>query len=94
MGSKVWQRGASPRQTVVEALKVLSNAAVEAKKEDVHIHTLYISINDPITLEPLADDAARAEGKGAILSGAAMIGEGQEGRRTRLIDNLLLGFAL
>ena len=94
MGSKVWQRGASPRQTVVEALKVLSNAAEEAKKEDVHIHTLYISINDAITLEPLADDAARAEGKGAILSGAAMIGEGQEGRRTRLIDNLLLGFAL
>lgn len=75
----------------------MAHASNTAQVDGVHLELLYITLNDPITLDNLEEEAAVATydlSKGAIISGAAMIREGGDGRATRLIDNILLGFSL
>ena len=59
----------------------------------------YIEMNDPDTFDVLPDETTMASwvsesqgrGRPAILSGAMYVGQGE--KRTRLIDNIVLGDA-
>lgn len=95
-------------KTLEAARKVVRDEAARCASEGgrINLQLDYISLNDPSTLqdlEPLALALAggdNGEGvsldtsRGAILSGAALVSEGKEGKVTRLIDNFLLGFRL
>lgn len=59
-----------------------------AKDAGVEVKLLYIAMNDPDELFDLDRDAVVAPGRGAILSGAVMLG------RTRLIDNIVFDYDL
>lgn len=99
-GEETWQRTKGDvAATLQNARSVAGHLAEEAQKDHIHIEVLYIDLNDPISLENLENlsDASTTKarsGPGAILSGAALIREGAEGKVTRLIDNVLLGFTL
>lgn len=85
------------QSTLQAARASMAHASNTAQVDGVHLELLYITLNDPITLDNLEEEAAVATydlSKGAIISGAAMIREGGDGRATRLIDNILLGFSL
>jgi pantoate--beta-alanine ligase len=71
-----------------EARRIVEEVAKEAKANDgVEVQLDFVSLNDPVTLNEV-------EGKipdvGAVFSGAMWLGE----KRTRLIDNVLLGVNL
>lgn len=57
-----------------------------AEGEGVEVKLLYFAMNDPEELYDLMGEVKR--GRGAVLSGAVMLG------RTRLIDNLVFDFEL
>ncbi|UZJ51220.1 hypothetical protein CBS101457_000540 [Exobasidium rhododendri] len=81
--------------TLKAAHKVAQAAIMEAEKDGVKVELLYISLNDPISLQDLSKDSSNfSKDRGAILSAAALVKEGDDGRVTRLIDNVLLGFTL
>lgn len=91
------------RKVTSTALHRIDDLAKQAKQESggrVRFEVDYISLNCRYTLRPYAE-AVAAEGPaaadGAVLSGAVALieqqGEAREARRTRLIDNLLLGKA-
>lgn len=90
------------RKTLESAKAVVLEQAEQCKQDgkDVNLKLDYISLNHPKTLENLeqslkekGSDAVDV-GEGAILSGAALVSQGKDGKVTRLIDNLLLGFKL
>ncbi|KAM0748126.1 Pantoate-beta-alanine ligase [Meredithblackwellia eburnea MCA 4105] len=60
----------------------------EAKKAGVNVKGMYFQLNDPEELWDLEDKGKIEKGKGAILSGAVMLG------RTRLIDNIVFEYEL
>jgi pantoate--beta-alanine ligase len=99
---KVWEekeRSTITRELVQSTLLAANEKVQEAVKaaqaDDVSFEVLYISLNDPITLQDLSLKVdTPIENRGAILSAAALIKEGQQGRVTRLIDNFLLGFSM
>lgn len=93
-GEDAWKGGASPAAVLEASHSHLGLVAQVARQENVQIEMLYISLNDPHTLEIIDHAAERSQLNGAILSGAAMISEGQGAQQTRLIDNLLLDFSL
>jgi pantoate--beta-alanine ligase len=77
------------------AHKIAKEAVMEAEKRNVFIEVLYFSLNDPVTLQDLGKNPGKfSKDRGAILSAAALIKEGKDGKVTRLIDNVLLGFTL
>ena len=90
------------RKTLESAKAVVWEQAEKCKHDgkDVNLKLDYISLNHPKTLEnleqTLKEKGAEAVdvGEGAVLSGAALISQGKDGKLTRLIDNLLLGFKL
>jgi pantoate--beta-alanine ligase len=83
------------RATLLAANQTAQEAVRAARKDDVSIEVLYISLNDPVTLQDLSrHPEATMNNRGAILSAAALIKQGREGQVTRLIDNFLLGFAM
>lgn len=78
---------------VQRVLKAARDAVhdVERRAEDgVHVQLIYIAMNDPEELYDLeAEGRGRVDkGKGAILSGAVLLG------KTRLIDNLVFEYEL
>ncbi|MCO5567611.1 hypothetical protein L7F22_021305 [Adiantum nelumboides] len=81
-------------ETLERAREVAQQEAERAAEDDIQIDVLYISLNDPISLGSLEGATGDGGKRGAILSGAAMIKDGPDGRATRLIDNVLLGFAM
>ncbi|GJN93857.1 hypothetical protein Rhopal_006916-T1 [Rhodotorula paludigena] len=93
---KEWQRlrGADGRGTVPIA-DVLCAAeehvhgverAAAAEGKGVEVRLLYVALNDPDELHDLEGEVK--PGKGAVLSGAVMLG------RTRLIDNIVFDYEL
>ncbi|GAA5899604.1 hypothetical protein JCM6882_001161 [Rhodosporidiobolus microsporus] len=87
-----WERQRSGGDGAVSVEAVLSAAeahvrrveqAAEAEGKGVAVKLLYIAMNDPDELHDLARGSSVEKGKGALLSGAAMLG------RTRLIDNIV-----
>lgn len=90
------------RTTLDSARAVVLQQAEQCKREgkDVNLKLDYISLNHPKTLENLEQMLAEKGpesvdvNEGAILSGAALVSQGKDGKVTRLIDNLLLGFKL
>ncbi|SAM61844.1 probable pantoate--beta-alanine ligase [Ustilago bromivora] len=90
------------RKTLESAKAVVWEQAEKCKHDgkDVNLKLDYISLNHPKTLENLEQTLkekgpeAVDMGEGAVLSGAALISQGKDGKLTRLIDNLLLGFKL
>ncbi len=90
------------RQTLQKARAVVLEQAAQCQKDGkgVELKLDYISLNHPKTLQNLEQlleqDGPHAihVGEGAILSGAALVSQGQGGKVTRLIDNLTLGFKL
>ncbi|CEH13029.1 pantoate-beta-alanine ligase [Ceraceosorus bombacis] len=93
-GQDAWTSGSPPAKVLETARSHVAHAATLSARDNVHIELLYISLNDPHTLETISDSPDRSQLSGAILSGAAMISEGKDGQKTRLIDNLLLDFSL
>ncbi|KAN0065341.1 pantoate-beta-alanine ligase [Thecaphora frezii] len=89
------------RDTLRSARAVVEDEAKRCQQNgNVKLKLDYISLNDPTTLENLEEaiaqrgaESVRVE-EGAILSGAALVSEGEDGKVTRLIDNILLGFRL
>lgn len=94
----VWEGEPDVEKAVTRTLEVAYASAHESARKaelsGVSIEVLYISLNDPITLQDLQRHPPSSKERGAILSAAALIKEGSEGRTTRLIDNFLLGFTL
>ncbi|SNX82058.1 probable pantoate--beta-alanine ligase [Melanopsichium pennsylvanicum] len=90
------------KKTLESARAVVQEQAEKCKRDgkDVDLKLDYISLSHPKTLENLEQmlDEKDAESidisEGAILSGAALVSQGKDGKVTRLIDNLLLGFKL
>lgn len=109
-GKDVWEQlhwsQSDKEERISETLKtaraVVSEQAEQCKMDgkDVNLVLDYISLNHPKTLESLEHTlkeygAAKVDvDQGAILSGAALVSQGKDGKVTRLIDNLLLGFQL
>jgi len=88
----LWDGGANKAACVkvaVELINEKARALQEADKKGVPMQLDYVEINDPDTLEALDDDATcgtEHEGhREALLSGAIWV------RKTRLIDNIILG---
>nr|AEY62506.1 probalbe pantoate-beta-alanine ligase [Ustilago xerochloae] len=90
------------RKTLECTKAVVLEQAEQCRRDgkDVNLQLDYISLNHPKTLENLEQSLKEKGsdvvdvGEGAILSGAALISQGKDGKVTRLIDNLLLGFKL
>lgn len=101
-GQQVWDRSPGDVQATLQAARQAADAVVqEARQNGVSLEVLYIDLNDPITLDNLEPTKSASEqtvklavDRGAILSGAALIRDGPDGKVTRLIDNSLLGFTL
>lgn len=94
--SDVWtaQRGADGAGAVVvqdvlqAARAVVAEMEPVADKEGVLVKGMYFQLNDPEQLWDLESTGEVAPGKGAVLSGAVMLG------RTRLIDNVVFEYKL
>lgn len=92
----VWNRSRNSVEGVVVVKEVLDAAKTNiqaiinrAKNDGVEIKLLYVLLNDPVDLGDLELGEGRVErGRGAVLSGAVMLG------KTRLIDNLVFDFEL
>ncbi|ORY76531.1 pantoate-beta-alanine ligase [Leucosporidium creatinivorum] len=94
---QVWDeqktKGAVVVKDVLEAARA-SVRAVEKKAQEegkgVEVRLIYVALNDPDELWDLekGESAMVPRGKGAVLSGAVMLG------RTRLIDNLVFDYPL
>ncbi|KAK0554244.1 pantoate-beta-alanine ligase [Tilletia horrida] len=86
------------RNIVLEQSQKCAAEAVSSEDERVILHLDYITLNDPASLVDLEKELEAGRSvdlsRGAILSGAALIRQGESGRVTRLIDNILLGFTL
>nr|QBH67512.1 pantothenate synthetase [Ustilago esculenta] len=90
------------KKTLESARAIVLEQAEKCKHDGKNVNLMldYISLNHPASLEnlehTLADKGTEAVdvGQGAILSGAALVSQGKDGKVTRLIDNLLLGFKL
>lgn len=101
-GQKAWDENPGDIQSTLQAARQKAKEiAEEADKDGIDLDILYIDLNDPIDLDNLENrrgksiiDPQTTSQRGAILSGAALIKEGHNGRVTRLIDNFLLGFKL
>lgn len=92
---RVWdaQRGSTASAGAVRVGDVLAAASSHvaavvprAKAAGVYVSPLYFALNDPEELGDLEGEVQ--QGRGAILSGAVMLG------RTRLIDNLVFDYEL
>lgn len=87
------------QKTLDAARQVVLEEAERAKEDGVKLVLDYISLNDPDTLQNLEEgkDKLKTVDR-AIMSGALLASDvnasGEEGRVTRLIDNILLGFKL
>ncbi|KAK0532557.1 pantoate-beta-alanine ligase [Tilletia horrida] len=81
-----------------EAQACASQEDQNGAEERIYLDLDYISLNDPHSLADLERELQAGKdvnlSRGAILSGAALIRQGKDGRSTRLIDNILLGFTL
>lgn len=78
------------RDSVERVIDEVRNRA-ETGRDGVEIRLIYIAMNDPDELLNLEEQGATPKvdkGKGAILSGAVMLG------KTRLIDNLVFDYEL
>lgn len=89
----IWKKQRGEGEGVVRVDEVLEAArgwvrGVEsaAREKGVKVELMYVTLNDPDELGVLEGEVGR--GRGAVLSGAVMLG------RTRLIDNLLFDFEL
>ncbi|GAA5983360.1 hypothetical protein JCM11641_006045 [Rhodosporidiobolus odoratus] len=81
----------SVKEVLERAEEHVSGIESQASKKGVQIKLLYIALNDPEELGdlPREGEGARVpKGKGAILSGAVMLG------KTRLIDNIVFDWDL
>ncbi|KAK4049938.1 pantoate-beta-alanine ligase [Microbotryomycetes sp. JL201] len=96
-GQRVFEEMRKQGQGDVDVGRVLEAARNSVRKveegtsddEKVHVKMLYISMNDPEELFNLEEgEKIVRKGKGAILSGAVMLG------KTRLIDNLVFDYDL
>ena len=81
------------------ARQVVLEEADRAKEDGVKLDLDYISLNDPDTLQNLEECKDKLEKVDrAIMSGALLASDvdssGKQGRVTRLIDNVLLGFKM
>lgn len=93
---RVWNTQRNTQEGIVDVELVLRAAkgsiagVVEKAREDgVEIKLLYVLLNDPVELNDLEDGVGKVGmGKGAVLSGAVVLG------KTRLIDNLVFDFEL
>lgn len=92
---KEWDRQRAEGDGEVYVRKVIAVAEeyvrsverqAEAEGKGVQIRLLYIAMNDPDELHDLRDKVEK--GKGAIVSGAVMLG------KTRLIDNIVFEYDL
>ncbi|GAA6042013.1 hypothetical protein NBRC10512_002993, partial [Rhodotorula toruloides] len=88
-----WDRQRGEGSGEVDVQKVIAVAEdhvrsverqAEAEGKGVQIKLLYIAMNDPDELHDLRDKVEK--GKGAIVSGAVMLG------KTRLIDNIVFEY--
>lgn len=68
------------------AIDLVKKVEIEAEEKGVEVKLMYVTLNDPEELSNLEGKVGR--GKGAVLSGAVMLG------RTRLIDNFVFDFEL
>ncbi|BGP19789.1 hypothetical protein JCM10213_003098 [Rhodosporidiobolus nylandii] len=80
----------SVREVLEAAEEHVKSVEVAAEKEGkgVQVKLLYVAMNDPEELHDLAREEVVEKGRGAILSGAVMLG------RTRLIDNIVFDYDL
>lgn len=93
---RVWkrQRGSTDGVVVVKDVLDAAKSFIEgvvrkAGDEGVEVKLLYVLLNDPVELTDLELRGGKVEkGRGAVLSGAVMLG------KTRLIDNLVFDFEL
>jgi pantoate--beta-alanine ligase len=97
MGQQVWDEqratGDVNVNDVLEAARESVRAVeqkAQAEGKGVEVRLIYVAMNDPEELWDLekAESATVPRGKGAVLSGAVMLG------RTRLIDNLVFDYPL
>jgi pantoate--beta-alanine ligase len=88
-GQKLYEdQGERDASAIVSAAKeTVDEVAKEAKANGVGLELDFVSLNDPNTLNGVEGEISDA---GAVLSGAMWLGE----KRTRLIDNVLLGVQL
>jgi len=87
------------QKTLMAARQVVLEEADRAKEDGVKLDLDYISLNDPDTLQNLEECKDKLEKVDrAIMSGALLASDvdssGKQGRVTRLIDNVLLGFKM
>ncbi|GAA5992974.1 hypothetical protein JCM10908_000778 [Rhodotorula pacifica] len=96
-GEEEWkrQRGAQGGEVKVDDVLSIAESHVRhiatqasSSETGVHVELLYIALNDPQELYDLDRDEVIPPGKGAVLSGAVMLG------RTRLIDNIVFDYDL
>ena len=96
-GERVWnEQRARGNVSVKEVLEAARESVrrvekqVQQEGEGVEVKLIYIAMNDPEELWDLEKEegAIVPKGKGAVLSGAVMLG------RTRLIDNLVFDYPL
>ena len=74
---------------VLEAARARVEACEkDAEREGVSVKLMYFQLNDPEELRDLEEEGVVRPGKGAVLSGAVMLG------KTRLIDNVVFEYRL
>ena len=74
---------------VLEAARArVERCEKDAEREGVRVKLMYFQLNDPEELRDLEDERVVRPGKGAVLSGAVMLG------KTRLIDNVVFEYRL
>ncbi|KAF7308914.1 Pantoate-beta-alanine ligase [Mycena kentingensis (nom. inval.)] len=85
LAEESWNAG-KPKAVCVQRATEHIHTVASASEMASDIRLDYIELNDPETLEPLADECSGGSGtRPALLSGALWIG------KTRLIDNIVLG---
>jgi len=82
------RRGVVPRDMLDAARRVVEDVAKSGAPATDAIRLDYLALNDPRDLSDLSGLATLEPGQGAILSGALVVG------KTRLIDNIVLGYDL
>lgn len=94
VAEKLWYEQRNSTSGTIQVSAILERAtlsilqvAEQAKKEGVQIQLMYVLLNDPVEMYTLSGTLGREE-RGAVLSGAVMLG------KTRLIDNLVFEYNL
>lgn len=96
-GQSEWERQRAEGQGAVSVGDVVRVAEAHVRQVErealdegkgVEVRLLYIALNDPDELHDLDQAESVPRGRGAILSGAVMLG------RTRLIDNIVFDYDL